>query len=98
MPVMIPAGRMQLEEQASKQYAAMYRLERSIELQEPLRDLVKVRASQMNGCAFCIDMHWKHARANGETEERLYSLPVAELRLVAIGIARSGDVRPSKRL
>jgi AhpD family alkylhydroperoxidase len=33
-----------------------------------------VRASQINGCAFCIDMHWKDARANGESEERLYSL------------------------
>ena len=36
--------------------------------------LVKLRASQMNGCAFCIDMHWKDARARGETEQRLYGL------------------------
>ncbi|MFA6044704.1 MAG: carboxymuconolactone decarboxylase family protein [Phycisphaerales bacterium] len=37
--------------------------------------LVKVRASQINGCAYCIDMHWKDARAGGETEQRLYGLP-----------------------
>jgi AhpD family alkylhydroperoxidase len=70
----IPARRLQLTEEASRQYAAMYRLERSIELERPLRDLVALRASQINGCAFCIDMHWKDARAAGESEERLYSL------------------------
>lgn len=36
--------------------------------------LVKLRASQINGCAFCIDMHWKDARAGGESEQRLYGL------------------------
>jgi AhpD family alkylhydroperoxidase len=36
--------------------------------------LIKLRASQINGCAFCIDMHWKDARADGETEQRLYGL------------------------
>lgn len=36
--------------------------------------LLKLRASQINGCAFCIDMHWKDARAGGETEQRLYGL------------------------
>jgi AhpD family alkylhydroperoxidase len=40
-----------------------------------LYELVKLRASQLNGCAFCIDMHHKDARAAGETEERLYLLP-----------------------
>lgn len=39
-----------------------------------LRDLVKLRASQLNGCAFCIDMHWKEARKRGESEARLYGL------------------------
>ncbi len=39
-----------------------------------LLELVKMRASQMNGCAYCIDMHSKDARANGETEQRLYAL------------------------
>jgi AhpD family alkylhydroperoxidase len=36
--------------------------------------LVKMRASQLNGCAFCLDMHSKDARADGETEQRLYAL------------------------
>ncbi|WP_166350685.1 carboxymuconolactone decarboxylase family protein [Phytoactinopolyspora limicola] len=40
-----------------------------------LRELVRVRASQLNGCAYCIDMHTKDARALGEAEHRLYALP-----------------------
>jgi AhpD family alkylhydroperoxidase len=39
-----------------------------------LRELVKIRASQLNGCAYCIDMHTKDARAGGETEQRIYAL------------------------
>ena len=43
-------------------------------LEPSLKDLVVLRASQLNNCAFCIDMHTKDARAAGETEERLYML------------------------
>ncbi len=43
-------------------------------LGKPLLDLVKLRASQLNGCAFCIDMHWRDARKGGEDERRLYLL------------------------
>ena len=43
-------------------------------LEEKLLHLIKLRASQINGCAFCLDMHWKDLRAIGETEQRLYSL------------------------
>jgi AhpD family alkylhydroperoxidase len=43
-------------------------------LEESLLELVKIRASQINGCAFCLDMHIKDARAEGETEERIYLL------------------------
>ena len=43
-------------------------------LEPALRELIKTRASQINGCAFCIDMHTKDARAAGETEQRLYAL------------------------
>jgi AhpD family alkylhydroperoxidase len=43
-------------------------------LERPLLELVKLRASQINGCAYCIDMHTKDARAAGETEQRLYEL------------------------
>jgi AhpD family alkylhydroperoxidase len=40
-----------------------------------LRELIRIRASQLNGCAYCIDMHTKDARAAGDTEQRLYALP-----------------------
>ncbi len=43
-------------------------------LEPSLLDLVKMRSSQINGCAYCIDMHSKDARAAGETEQRLYEL------------------------
>jgi AhpD family alkylhydroperoxidase len=43
-------------------------------LERSLLELVKVRGSQINGCAYCLDMHTKDARALGETEQRLYAL------------------------
>jgi AhpD family alkylhydroperoxidase len=46
----------------------------SCAIEEPLIHLVKLRASQLNGCAYCIDMHWKDLRALGDTEQRLYGL------------------------
>ena len=63
-------------------YRAMAALDRaaakeldSAGLDPRLRELVRIRASQLNGCAYCIDMHSKDARAAGETEQRLYALP-----------------------
>jgi AhpD family alkylhydroperoxidase len=56
---------------------AMWTLENYVRhcgLEPPLLELVKFRASQINGCAYCIDMHTKDARAHGETEQRLYAL------------------------
>src|SRR3984957_14875803 len=44
-------------------------------LDHRLRELVRIRASQLNGCGYCIDMHTKDARAIGESEQRLYALP-----------------------
>ena len=41
---------------------------------KPLMELVKIRVSQINGCAYCLDMHTKDARALGETEQRIYAL------------------------
>src|SRR5256885_16679501 len=58
-------------------YSAMSGLERYVRgsgLEPSLLELVKLRASQINGCAYCIDMHWKDARARGESEQRLYGL------------------------
>jgi AhpD family alkylhydroperoxidase len=43
-------------------------------LEKKLIDLIDLRVSQINGCAYCIDMHWKDLRAEGETEQRLYGL------------------------
>lgn len=43
-------------------------------LEKPLLFLVQLRSSQINGCAYCLDMHWKDLRASGEGEHRLYSL------------------------
>jgi AhpD family alkylhydroperoxidase len=43
-------------------------------LEKKLLDLIRFRVSRMNGCAYCLDMHWKDLRAEGETEQRMYSL------------------------
>jgi AhpD family alkylhydroperoxidase len=55
---------------------AMFALSSEAEagLERPLFELVKIRASQLNGCAYCIDMHTKDARLAGETEQRIYAL------------------------
>jgi AhpD family alkylhydroperoxidase len=74
MSTTIPAGRLQLSQVAARQYAAMFRLSTAVEIDHELRGLVDIRASQLNGCAFCLDMHWRDARAAGESEERLYML------------------------
>jgi len=70
----IHAKRIHVGEAAMKPLAAMTRLEQAVEIEPRLHSLVNLRASQINGCAFCLDMHWKEARALGEAEERLYAL------------------------
>ncbi|MCK6257841.1 carboxymuconolactone decarboxylase family protein [Fictibacillus sp. KIGAM418] len=58
-------------------YEAMLNLEKyviSTSLDKKLKELIKIRASQVNGCAYCIDMHTKDARKMGETEQRIYAL------------------------
>lgn len=58
-------------------YEALHRLNETVKgsgLELSLLELVKMRASQVNGCAYCIDMHSKDARASGESEQRLYAL------------------------
>jgi AhpD family alkylhydroperoxidase len=69
--------RIEYSKEAPGAYRAMIGLEQYIRnsgLESSLLHLLKLRASQINGCAFCIDMHWKDARAEGESEQRLYSL------------------------
>ena len=58
-------------------YRAMLQLEQYVRgsgLNPTLLELIKISASQLNGCAFCIDMHTKDARLHGETEQRIYAL------------------------
>ncbi len=66
---------------APEAMAAIYALQRYVDgcgLEPLLLELVKLRASYINGCAYCVDMHTKDARALGETEQRLYAVPVWE--------------------
>lgn len=69
--------RFKYERVAPGTYKAMLGLEHYLHecgLEGPLLHLIKLRASQINGCAYCLDMHWKDLRAIGENEQRLYSL------------------------
>jgi AhpD family alkylhydroperoxidase len=69
--------RLDLHAIAPKLYNAMIHLDNAVKrsgLDEDLLDLLLTRASQINGCAYCIDMHTKDARRRGETEQRLYGL------------------------
>lgn len=69
--------RLDYHQAGSGAYEAMQGMERYVRdcgLEHSLLELVKTRASQINGCAYCIDMHTRDARAAGETEQRLYAL------------------------
>ncbi|HZQ22573.1 MAG TPA: carboxymuconolactone decarboxylase family protein [Terriglobales bacterium] len=73
--------RIHYESVAPGAYQAMMGLEKYLHqssLEEPLLHLIKLRTSQLNGCAYCIDMHWKDLRALGENEQRLYGLDAWE--------------------
>jgi AhpD family alkylhydroperoxidase len=70
-------ARLDIQKISPQAYQAMAGLEtyvRNSGLEPGLLELVKLRGSQINGCAYCIDMHTKDARANGESEQRLYAL------------------------
>src|SRR5690348_9825627 len=74
--------RLDFEKHAHGVYQAIAHLDRATTKQldaagiDPkLRELIRIRASQLNGCAYCIDMHTKDARKIDETEQRLYALP-----------------------
>jgi AhpD family alkylhydroperoxidase len=68
--------RLDLRAHATEAYRDLVRLGRTVsaELDPRLHELVKIRASQINGCAFCLDMHARDARAAGESEQRLFVL------------------------
>ena len=82
VPVPVPV-RLDFDEHAAGFARAMAHLDRAatkeldnVDFDPKLRELVRIRASQLNGCAYCVDMHTKDARAIGETEQRIYALPV----------------------
>lgn len=64
----------QVEPEAHKAMLALESYLATTSLQSIQRELIKIRASQLNGCSYCIDMHTKDARKKGETEQRLYAL------------------------
>jgi len=69
--------RINIEKAEPAGYKAVLGLEKFLEstpLTRKHKDLIKIRSSQINGCAFCIDMHTKEARKAGETEQRIYAL------------------------
>lgn len=73
------AARIDYEKVAPEAVQTMLKLEayvRASGLERSLLELVRLRASQMNGCAYCVDMHTKDAREQGETEQRLYAVSV----------------------
>jgi AhpD family alkylhydroperoxidase len=70
-------ARLEIQTVAPEAYRAMAGLQSYVNnsgLEPALLGLIQLRASQINGCAYCIDMHSKDARANGESEQRLYAL------------------------
>ncbi len=66
----------ELAPQINKAMNALETASRKTRIEAPLQELVRARASQLNGCAYCVDMHAADARKGGETEQRLYALPV----------------------
>jgi len=77
MPEKTRSARIDATKVAPGAYHAMTALGtyvRQCGLEQPLLELVRMRTSQINGCAYCLDMHSKDARAAGETEQRLYAL------------------------
>jgi AhpD family alkylhydroperoxidase len=70
--------RMNIAREAASVNRAMVALEQAIDIEPTLRELVRLRASMINGCAYCIDMHTKDARQAGESEQRLYAVAAWE--------------------
>jgi AhpD family alkylhydroperoxidase len=69
-----PQTRISMSELVPDTYRAMIRLDGSVNLDRGLRDLVYLRASQINGCAYCVDQHSRDLRKGGESERRVYAV------------------------
>jgi AhpD family alkylhydroperoxidase len=77
--VVVPPSRLPVEKlvpAASRALTALDNAVRKTKLERGLLELVRLRASQINGCAYCVDMHSRDALAAGETERRVLALPV----------------------
>ena len=75
----VPAVRLAVDELAPHIDKAMNSLDaaaRKVSLEAPLLELVRARASQINGCAYCVDMHTRDALKGGDSDRRLFTLPV----------------------
>jgi AhpD family alkylhydroperoxidase len=66
----------EIEPDAYKAMSGLEKYARSTPLSSTLRELIKIRASQINGCAYCVDMHTREALAGGETQRRIFALAV----------------------
>lgn len=78
-PVSPPRPRLDLAEFAPRPIQALVAAQAALNkgpLAQRMRELVKIRASQLNGCAYCVEMHTREARATGESEERLHQVVV----------------------
>ncbi len=71
-----PTPRPNYKRQAPELAKAMAALDNTVDFDPALRELVKLRASQINGCAYCVDRHWSIAERAGETEQRLHAVVV----------------------
>jgi len=73
------SNRIKINQVEPEAYKAMLAFDHFVEtslLSKKHKDLIKIRASQVNGCAYCVDMHTREARQAGETEQRIYALSV----------------------
>jgi AhpD family alkylhydroperoxidase len=90
--------RIDIQEIEPKAYKAMYALEgylATTEISKTHKDLIKIRASQINGCAFCIDMHTKDALKNGETNQRIFLLNAWKETGILYGSRAKGTFKPA---
>ena len=79
MPKVVGMQRMDIGKLQPEMYKAMLLLDKQIgqhDLPKPMVELVKLRASQINGCVYCVDMHSTDAKAAGETDVRLHGVSV----------------------
>jgi AhpD family alkylhydroperoxidase len=98
-------ARMNVAETAPEVYRALSHVEvviRKGPLDQTIRELVKIRASQLNGCLFCIDMHVHEALEQGETQDRIFQLTAwresqlySEAERAALAYAEAATVQPS---